>query len=105
VINETVTVIGRRFEEKGLTEKFSSTFLKLKSLLCEENITWISQETKRLYQNILDLVQEHQGKLNFHDALIALVAQESEIKYIATFDTDFKDIKWFTLYNLPADEI
>ena len=72
--------------------------------LLEQNITWISQETQRLYQNILNLVRQYKGRLNFHDSLIALVAKEFEIKYIATFDTDFKDIDWLTINNLTEDK-
>jgi len=104
VINETVTVIARRLEEKGITENFPLILSKLESLLSEQNITWISQETQRLYQNILNLVRQYKGRLNFHDSLIALVAKEFEIKYIATFDTDFKDIDWLTINNLTEDK-
>ena len=100
VINETITVIGRRLEEKGLTENFHDTISSLERLISKEKITWISQETNRLYQNILELTKKYKGKLNFHDALIALVSRELDIKYIATFDTDFEDIDWLTIYNM-----
>ena len=37
---------------------------------------------------------EHKGKLNFHDALIALVSKEMDIEYIVSFDKDFDEIEW-----------
>ena len=51
-----------------------------------------------MFQNsnkaILNLVRAHKGKLNFHDALIALVSKEMGIKYIVSFDKDFDEIEW-----------
>jgi predicted nucleic acid-binding protein len=40
------------------------------------------------------LVRESLGKLNFHDALIALSCRELGIGVITSFDEDFDDIAW-----------
>jgi predicted nucleic acid-binding protein len=66
-------------------------------------ITWISQEIQRLYPDILALVREHNGELNFHDALIALACRELEIPYIASFDRDFDRVTWLTRIDRPAN--
>lgn len=48
----------------------------------------------------MDLVQDTSGELNFHDALIALGCRDLGVKWIATFDSDFDQIKWLNrLYN------
>lgn len=45
---------------------------------------------------MLELIKNHKGKLNFHDALIALIAQENGLRYIASFDEDFDSIDWLS---------
>ena len=59
-----------------------------------ESITWVYPRVPELYKAILNLVGEHKEKLNFHDALIALVSKEIGIGYIVSFDKDFDEIEW-----------
>ena len=59
-------------------------------------ITWILRDTERLYEPILALVEQSNGALNFHDALIALACQEREIPAIASFDPDFDQVPWLS---------
>jgi predicted nucleic acid-binding protein len=49
-----------------------------------------------LYEPILALVEQSNGALNFHDALIALACQEREIAAIASFDPDFDQVPWLS---------
>lgn len=37
---------------------------------------------------------KHQAKLNFNDALIAIVADKMNLSQIASFDQDFDEIEW-----------
>ena len=52
-----------------------------------------------LYNRISALVRQSQGRLNFHDALIALACQELEIEMILSFDRDFDEIPWMKRYE------
>jgi predicted nucleic acid-binding protein len=61
-----------------------------------------SKEIQRLYPEILALVREHHGELNFHDALIALACRELDIPYIASFDRDFDRVSWLTRIDTPT---
>jgi len=56
-----------------------------------------------LFSAILELIGQHQGRLNFHDALLALVAPVLNIPYIASFDPDFDQISWLTRIASPED--
>lgn len=94
VINETISVLAKRLEEKGQIEKLSALLHDLERFVPEEKITWISQQTHSLFQEILALIKNSKGKLNFHDCLIALVLRNSGIKYLVSFDPDFDDINW-----------
>ena len=45
-------------------------------------------------------LRDTSGDLNFHDALIASGCRDLGLKWIATFDSDFDQIKWLKrLYN------
>jgi len=94
VLNEVISVLGRRFEERGRSNEFDGVLRKIKKKIPDKSITWVYPRVPELYKTILNLVGEHKGKLNFHDALIALVSKEMAIEYIVSFDKDFDEIEW-----------
>lgn len=94
IITETVSALAKRLEEKKRAHEFSALLVKLRELISEEQITWIYPEIKQFFVEAMELMATHQGRLNFHDALIALIAREMGISYIASFDKDFDEIDW-----------
>ena len=60
----------------------------------EASIIWISTETRRFYPEIIGLIRDSLGALNFNDTLVALGCRELGIECIATFDSDFDSIAW-----------
>jgi predicted nucleic acid-binding protein len=94
VINEAIGVIGRRAEEQRRSEQFERLLDGLLTLIPAQAITWISGAGERLFPEILALCREHQGKLNYHDALMALACRELGVSVIVSFDGDFDDIAW-----------
>lgn len=96
VLNETIGVIGRRAEEQRRPEQFAGLLDRLTTLVPEDRITWISVATQRLFQEVVNLCRRHQGKLNFHDALMALAGQELDIRFIVSFDPDFDEVSWLS---------
>jgi predicted nucleic acid-binding protein len=92
-VNEVVSVLARRLEEKGQSDKLEPLLVKLEEIVPEEKITWISQEIKRVYRDILELVKSSRGKLNFHDALMVHILRERKVRYIVSFDRDFDEIE------------
>lgn len=99
VLNETVSVMARRSEEQKRSTQFSALLDELRQRVPEELITWISGETKRWYGRIIELVQQTEGRINFHDALIALACKELDIGVIISFDNDFDEISWLERYG------
>lgn len=59
--------------------------------------------TPRLYPEIIALVREHGGLLNFHDALIALACLELGIESIASFDSGFDLVPWLRRLSNKTD--
>ena len=69
----------------------------------EDSIIWISTETRRFYPEIIGLVRDSMGTLNFNDTLVALGCRELGIVCIATFDSDFDSIAWLKRLSSPDD--
>jgi len=103
VVNETITVLARRLHEQDRSDQFAPLLSQLEATVPEAKITWVAQETQRLYSEILSLVRSSSGGLNFHDALIALTCQEFGIQHIASFDRDFDQVTWLTRVETPSD--
>jgi len=103
VINEAVSVLARRAKERKRLSEFGELLEKLVLQVPKESITWISLETRQFYSEIIALVRDTSGVLNFHDALIALGSRELGIQLIATFDSDFDHIEWLKRLTLPDD--
>jgi predicted nucleic acid-binding protein len=89
VMNEGISIISRRLEEQGRIDELPATMSQLLTEVPESEITWISKEIQRLYQDIVDMVQQTNGALNFHDGLIALCCKELDVQFILSFDQDF----------------
>ncbi len=96
VLNETWSVLGRRLEEQKRSHDFSELIERVQTRIPESLIVWVSSDIQRLYAEIIDLIKQTSGKLNFHDALIALKCQELNIESILSFDKDFDQIDWVT---------
>ena len=102
VINEAIGVIGRRTEEQRRSEQFERLLDGLLLLIPAQAITWISGAGERLFPKTLALCREHQGKLNYHDALMALACRELDVRLIVSFDGDFDGIAWLTRVFEPV---
>ena len=102
VLNETVSVLARRSEEQRRSEELPALLGQLLTKVPRKIIVWISGETERQYDEIIDLVVSSSGGLNFHDALMVLTCRELGIPFVASFDTDFDDISCLTRLGGPG---
>ena len=103
VVNKAIGVIGRRAEEQKRSDQFGSLLDGMIALVPELQITWISAAGQRLYEPVLRLCRQHGGRLNFNDALIALVCQELSLSWMLSFDGDFDEIPWLArIADLPG---
>ena len=103
VISETISVIARRFEEKKKLSEFPATLETIHNVVSPSKITWISHYIEDWYLQIIDVIRQYQGKINFNDALIALYMRKDGIKYFMSFDTDFDDIPWIERIKTKED--
>lgn len=93
VINEVVSVFVRRLLERKHIHLLPRHLERLNSLIPKEKITWVYPDMEDYYDAVIHLVEKSQGHLNFHDALITVVANELEISHIISFDKGFDKTK------------
>lgn len=103
VVIESISVISRRLREKKRSQHLNQFFANLPAYIPPDEIVWVLPQLRSMYDEVLELMEQTNGELNFHDALIALICKQENIKYIASFDTDFDQIPWLTRWSTPAD--
>ena len=101
VIAEALSTATRRLHERRLHDQILVVLQRFRQELPTTAVTWVLQDVQRLYESILALVEQSNGALNFHDALIALACRERDINAIASFDPDFDLIPWLTRLASP----
>ena len=94
VINETITVVCRRLRQRKKEAMIGEVLKVFKTTIGKDSISWIYPAIRKYYDDCLELIKSSGGKVNFHDALIALAAKDIGASKIASFDKDFDMIDW-----------
>ena len=102
-VSEAIGTAIRRLQEKHLNHEMLPLFDFLHMLLPQRKLTWIFPDVPRLYPQVLDLMRDSSGELNFNDALIALACRERGIPAVASFDADFDRVTWLKRVAEPGD--
>lgn len=103
VLAEAVSILGRRTHEKRRTAQLAHLIDQLQVQFPSRMIVWLSPDWPKLYDEIVVLVKQSNGELNFNDALIALSCRLRGLQFIASFDADFDHIQWLKRIAQPAD--
>lgn len=103
VANETFTVLARRLHERKNQKLLAPTLKRVKSAFSKDKITMAYTLLENNYEEVIDTVIAHNGKLNFHDALIVTFALKHKISLVASFDKDFDDIHGITRIFKPGN--
>lgn len=101
VMTEAVSVLARRTHEKRRTTQLSSLLTYLRTEFPTRSIVWLYPDLPKLYDEVVALVEQSGGELNFNDALIALACRDRNIPYLASFDADFDQIAWLKRLARP----
>ena len=105
VLNEAISVLARRAGEQRRPEQFDALLDQLTRLIPASDVTWVSGEIQRLYDEVVGLVRSSAGELNFHDALIALICRKEGISVLVSFDRDFDQVGWLARVGNAAEVI
>ena len=68
VVIETVGVLCRRSEEQKRSAQLPLLIENLGRYVSPEKISWTGNKTRRLYMDVIELVRQSNGQLNFNDA-------------------------------------
>ena len=101
VVNETISALCRRLTERQQHAEWPGAFARFQEFCRQHPPYWSSRRIESLFPTILELVDRHAGRLNFHDALIVLEAQHLRVPYIASFDHDFDAIAGLQRISSP----
>ncbi|MCL4505630.1 MAG: type II toxin-antitoxin system VapC family toxin [Chloroflexi bacterium] len=94
VVSETLSVLGRRMEEQKKAGEFQTLFDSVLLLIPESAIVWLTESSRQYYGEVIKLMRESKGKLNFNDCLIAIGCRELGLDNIVSFDPDFDTVTW-----------
>lgn len=90
VVNETVTVLARRAVERGGDPV--SVIRRIRAELPPQRLDWTGPELPRLWNDVLTEMETMKGRLSFHDCLLAVVAREGGLEWVASFDRNFDHV-------------
>jgi predicted nucleic acid-binding protein len=89
-LSEAVSVLCRRARERRAAPPDLSAALAVARGWAESGaVRWVASESERLIGPILDIVRDTGGRLNFNDALLAVLQRENFIGDVASFDQGF----------------
>lgn len=103
VLAEAISVVTRRLHEKGHATGVDRLLSRLEADYPAAAVSWILPTAPRYYSDVLALIRQSHGALNFNDALIALVCRDQNIPFIASFDADFDALPWLKRIAQPED--
>ena len=103
VLAEVVSLLARRTHEQRRRATFSDLAARLQTRFPTKSITWLYPDLPADYDDILTLVSQTRGELNFNDALITIACRKRGIAWLASFDTDFDRVAGLKRISQPAD--
>jgi predicted nucleic acid-binding protein len=94
VLSEVISTLARRVHEKRREADLAELLKSLSRQFPKKSITWLYPDIPGQYDQVLQLVEQSKGELNFNDALIAIACRERRIPLLASFDADFDNVAW-----------
>ncbi len=103
VLAEVVSLLARRTHEQRRSATFSDLAARLQTRFPTKSITWLYPDLPADYDDILALVSQTNGELNFNDALITIACRKRGIAWLASFASDFDRVAGLKRISQPAD--
>jgi predicted nucleic acid-binding protein len=103
VLAEVVSALARRTHEKRRSSGYPALFGRLRARFPAKTITWLYLDLPTQFDEVLALVEDSAGELNFNDALIAISCRKRAISFIASFDADFDSVDYLKRLSQPSD--
>lgn len=99
VVYESVSVLCRRARErKTAPPDLQRALDEVRAWIDGGHVRFVADEATRLVRDVLDVVGETSGRLNFNDALLVALHREGLYDALATFDPGFAGVPGFALF-------
>jgi predicted nucleic acid-binding protein len=92
VLNELLSVLARRCRERRRSETFGTMVDRLNQAVPRSAVIWIYTYLPDWFNRCVAMMRDTQGRLNFHDCLIAIATEEFNFSALVSFDTGFDTI-------------
>ena len=90
LVFEAVSVLCRRARERKTSPPDLATVLTaVRGWFRDGQVQTVAQEATRLVDEVLDVIDQTGGVLNFNDALVAVLKRDGAIDQLASFDPGF----------------
>ena len=103
VLSEVVSTLARRTRERHREADFPKLMEDISARFPRSSLTWVYPDLEKLYDELISLVRDTAGELNFNDALIALACRDRGIQWLASFDADFDRVPWLRRLKDPSE--
>lgn len=104
-INEVLSVLAKRCEEKKKKEEFARLAMAFQKSLKNYPILCLYELLPKNYSNVFSLMISHEGLLNFHDALIVIFLKEVPRVSLISFDADFHSVAGLSVIPSPRNPL
>lgn len=95
-VAEALSVLCRRAKQRTTSPPdLSSAVSTVRSWAERGVIRWLAREQERLMLDVLEVIEGTSGRLNFNDALLAVLQREGAIGEVASFDSGFDALEEF----------
>lgn len=96
LVGETVSVLCRRARQRRASPPdLEAALVRIARWHVEGEITSVAVHADRLFGDVLDVVRQSAGILNFNDGLLVVLQHEGVIDELASFDEAFDAVEAF----------
>lgn len=94
VVNEIYSVMARKLSGRKMSSKFPEIADEISAALSNVEVINAYRYLPKFHPKVVDLMKQTEGRLNYHDTLIALSLREEKINAIVSLDSDFDEVEW-----------
>jgi predicted nucleic acid-binding protein len=95
LLSEAISVLCRRARERREPPDLSLILEVAKRWVREDAVRWVAAEAEVLFEDVLGVVEETSGRLNFNDGLLVVLQRLALIDDLASLDSGFDVVKDF----------
>lgn len=100
VLQEAISVICRRARErKQQAPKLPATLRKVRRWFERGEVGFTQSKLEPLFSEVLDVIEESGGSLNYNDAALVVLQQRGLIGDVATFDANLASFPGFRTFS------